>query len=287
MRDEHPLPAVDHVVDGVRLSVVRHGSDEGLPLLLIHGMPTSSYLWRDVQRDLGHAHPTIAADLLGLGGSERPAAEVYGFAAQAQLLLRLLDELGIDRVGVVGHDVGGGIAVHLTAMAPSRVAALVLVDSPLHADTWPIPSVAAIIAPVLGDVQAAFLRTVPAVGRRYLSRQLGKGLLSSELTPKVRGHYVEPLLSPEGSRSVVRFARAFDAPATEEALLAVAKEPPPTLVLWGEGDVFIAPAYGRRLVDAIPGARWVPVPDAGHFLPEDRPERVAEEVAGFCAELAD
>jgi pimeloyl-ACP methyl ester carboxylesterase len=64
----------------------------------------------------------------------------------------------------------------------------------------------------------------------------------------------------------------------------VAVEPPPTLVLWGEQDVWHGPAYGRRVVADLPGALWVPVPDAGHLLPEDRPERVAEEVEGFLAE---
>ncbi|HVF20353.1 MAG TPA: alpha/beta hydrolase [Mycobacteriales bacterium] len=284
MRDVHPLPGADHLVGDIRLHVVAHGAGPGLPLLLLHGLPTTSYLWRDVQRDLEHSHRTFAPDLLGLGASERPSAGRYDLASQADLMLRLLDELGVDRVGVVGHDVGGAVAVHLTALAPERVAALVLVDSPLHADTWPVASVATLIAPALGEVQTTMLRLVPAAGRRYLGLQLGRSLASGRMDGDVLDRYAAPLLSRDGGRGLLALVRAFDNTALEATLGMVATDPPPTLVLWGEDDVWHGPAYGRRLVDAIPGALWVPVPDAGHLLPEDRPERVAEEIEGFLAE---
>jgi pimeloyl-ACP methyl ester carboxylesterase len=284
MRDQHALPGVDHLVDGVRLHVVHHGDGDGLPVLLLHGLPTSSYLWRDVQRDLEHNHRTFAPDLLGLGASERPADGRYDLASQAALLLRLLDDLVPGPVAVVGHDVGGGVALHLAALAPDRVAALVLVDTPAHADAWPVPAVAALQLPVVGEAQVAAMRLVPDLGRRYLASQLGRGLVGP-LAPHVLQQYAAPLLTADGSRGVLALVRAFDPPAVEAALRLVAADPPPTLVLWGEADPWHGPAYGRRLADDIPGARWVCVPDAGHFLPEDRPERVAEEVEGFLADV--
>ena len=111
MRDVHPLPGGDHLVGDVRLHVVHHGAGPGLPLLLLHGLPTTSYLWRDVQRDLEHGHRTYAPDLVGLGCSERPADGRYDFGAQAALLLALADDLGLERFAVVGHDIGGGLDV--------------------------------------------------------------------------------------------------------------------------------------------------------------------------------
>ena len=69
------------------------------------------------------------------------------------------------------------------------------------------------------------------------------------------------------------------------ALEVVAAAPPPTLVLWGGDDARLTPAYGARVAAIIPGATWVPVADAGHLLPVERPERVAEEIAGFLSEL--
>jgi len=284
MRDVHPLPGADHLVGDIRLHVVDHGAGPGLPILLLHGLPTTSYLWRDVQRDMEHTHRTFAPDLLGLGCSERPPAGRYDLASQAELMLRLLDRLGLDRAAVVGHDIGGGVAVHLAALAPDRVAALVLVDTPLHADTWPVASVASLIAPGLGEAQTAMLRLLPVAGRRYLGLQLGRSLASGRMDEAVLDRYADPLLTRDGARGVLSLVRAMDPAAVESALRLVAVQQPPTLVMWGEEDVWHGPAYGRRLVDDLPGALWVPVPDAGHLLPEDRPERVAEEIEGFLAE---
>jgi 2-hydroxymuconate-semialdehyde hydrolase len=286
MRDEHPLPGTDHIVDGVRIHVVRHGSGAGLPLLLLHGFPTSSYLWRDVQRDLEHQHVTYAPDLLGLGASERPVTARYDLGRQAELTVALLDTLGLDRIGVVGHDIGAGVAVHLAALAPERVAALVLVDAPLHADVWPIPEVSALGMPLLGPAQMFLLRASGSLGRRYLGARLSRGLQAAALTPRQLDHYLAPLLTSDGSAGGLRLVRALDAGAVESALQVVRREPPPTLVLWGEGDRYFSPAYGRRVAVDIPGSTFVLVSDAGHFLPEDRPERIAEEVAAFVAELA-
>ena len=284
MRDEHPLPGTDHVVDGVRLHVVHHGSGPGLPVLLLHGMPTSSYLWRDVQRDLGRAHRTYAPDLVGLGCSERPASG-YDFGTQASLLVGLADDLGLDRFAVAGHDIGGGVALHLTALARDRVAALVLLDSPVHADLWPVPAVRALRTPWLGEAQGALLRLVPGAGASFLRSQLARGLRASELSSKALSHYVAPLLSADGTRGLLALARAFDPVATEAALSAVAAEPPPTLVLWAAEDAWFSSAVGRRVAGDLPKASYVEVADAGHFLPEDRPERVAEEIAAFLAEV--
>lgn len=285
MRDEHPLPGTDHVVDGVRLHVVHHGSGAGLPVLLLHGMPTSSYLWRDVQRDLEHHHRTYAPDLVGLGCSERPAAGRYDFGSQASLLLGLVDQLGLERFAVVGHDVGGGVALHLTALARERVAALVLVDAPVHADLWPVPAVRSLAAPLLGEAQTTALRLVPGAAETVLGGALRRGLRGSELSGKVLAHYAAPLTTGDGGRGVLSLVRAFDPQATEAALALVAADPPPALVLWAAEDAWFSPAVGRRVAGDLPGASYVEVSDAGHFLPEDRPERVAEEIAAFLAEV--
>jgi pimeloyl-ACP methyl ester carboxylesterase len=185
----------------------------------------------------------------------------------------------------VGHDVGGGVAVHLASLAPSRVAALVLVDSPLHADTWPVPAIRALATPFLGEVQGGLMRLVPDAGARYLASQLARGLRATELSARSAALYAAPLLSADGSRGLLSLIRAADPAAVEAAFDVVRLDPPPTLVLWADGDAWFSPAVGRRIAGDVPGASYVEVADAGHFLPEDRPERVAEELAGFLAEL--
>ncbi|HVA61015.1 MAG TPA: alpha/beta fold hydrolase [Mycobacteriales bacterium] len=286
MHDPHPLPGSDVVVDGVRLHVTRHGRPGGPPVLLIHGLPTSAYLWHDVMRDLGHSRLTIATDLVGLGRSERPPGRYYGLGAQAVLLRGLLDQLGFDRVVVVGHDLGGAVAVHLAGLAADRIAGLVLVDSPVHADAWPTRPVLPLLAPLAGEAFAAGLRATPGLARSVLARSLGASLADSRLTSREIDSYLTPLLGPDGPRGLLRFVRAVDLEATESVWRLVAAAPPPALVLWGERDHLHPAEYGRRVAGELRGAAWVPVSGAGHLLPQERPERVAEELTGFLAEFA-
>lgn len=248
-------------------------------MLLLHGLATSSYLWRDVMRDLERDVRTIAPDLLGLGRSERPRVEGNDPPAQALRLLGLLDGLGVDRVVVAGHALGGAIAVHLTALAPERVAGLVLLGSALHRDAWPAPAVLPLTLPVVGDAYAALARRTPRLARALLGRGLG-------LQPgPVLDHYAAPLATPDGVRGLLRVTRAVDLVTTVAAWQLVRSAPPPTLLLWGGDDQVHAASYGRRLADEMPAATWVPLAGHGHLLPEDCPERVAEELAGFRADL--
>lgn len=286
MRDAHPLPGADVVVVGVdgtplRLHLVSHGGAGGTPVLLLHGVPTSSYLWRDVVRDLGHERRCLAPDLVGTGASERPATRrPYALDAQARALLRLLDEQGVERVTVVGHNLGGSIAVHLAAFAPERVSGLVLLAAPVHADVWPVPPALPLLVPGLGELEARLARWAPGLAHRALARALG-----TDLSDREAACYLRPLRDPAGAAGLVALVRSADLRAVEASLRIVRADPPPALVLWGERDRVLSTAYGRRLTGELPGAAWVPVAEAGHLLPQERPERVAEEIAAFVADL--
>ena len=282
MRQEHPLPGSDLVVDGVRMYVVRHGRDRrrgvAPPLLLLHGAFASSYLWRDVMRDLEDDRRTLAPDLVGLGRSERPLVGGLDAAAQARRLVVLLDLLGAQRVAVAGHGIGGAVAVHLTALVPDRVAWLALLAAPVHADAWPLPGTLPLLVPGLA---VGYLGT--ARSRRHALRvALGA---PQRLPAAILDHYAAPLGTRDGVRGIIRFVRAVDLAAAEVGWELVRRSPPSTLILWGRDDAVLSSAYGERLVAELPTASWVPVAGAGHLLPEELPERVAEELAGFGAEV--
>jgi pimeloyl-ACP methyl ester carboxylesterase len=248
---------------------------------MLHGLPTTSYLWRDVARDLGQDHLCLMPDLIGLGSSEKPLQRrPYALDAQARVVLGTLDTLQVDRVVAVGHDLGGAVAVHLAALAPQRVAGIVLIDSPVHADVWPVPSVLPLLTPGIAQAEVGLLRHTPALARKVLARSLG-----STLEPRELDSYLSPLLSADGGAALLRFVRAVDLAAVEAAWRVICAGPPPALVLWGEADRLHRTAYGRRVAREIGGA-WVPVSDGDHLLPQQRPERVAEEIAGFSADLA-
>ena len=202
MHDPHPLPGSSVVVDGLRVHTVQHGAGTGLPIVLLHGLPTTSYLWHDVVRDLatrpGPGRRCIAPDLPGLGSSEVPPPGRAGLADIARIVLGLLNRLEIERAVLVGHDLGGGVAVSAAALAPERVAGLVLVDAPVHSDTWPPRPALPLLAPGLGEAYLAGLRLAPDLARGVLARALGNAVPPAELEP-----YLRPLLRPDGARGLL------------------------------------------------------------------------------------
>lgn len=298
--DVHPLPGREIVcavpgaqhVDGqpapppVRLHVVEHGrrpeDGGGLPLVMLHGLPATSYLWRHVARDLERERLCVMPDLVGCGESERPSdPRAYRLEEQAALLLGLLDRLGLGQVAVLGNDLGGAVAVHLAALAGPRVRALVLSGAPIHDLVWPTPPVVPLLLPGTGPALLGLLRARPGLARRLVARALGARLDDRELD-----RYLSSLRSPEDATALLRLVRAVDLHPVERAWEGLRHDPVPTLVLWGERDRLRSPAYGRRLTAEMPGAVWAPISDAGHLVPAERPERVAEEVGGFLADLS-
>jgi pimeloyl-ACP methyl ester carboxylesterase len=185
-------------------------------------------------------------------------------------MLDLLNQLGHERAVVIGHDIGGAIGVHMAALAPERVIALVLVSTPLHQDAWPPPPVAPLLVPALGPVLTRIARLHPELTSRAVAALAG-GAVAADAGDRLRGAH--------------ELAAGFDVGAAESALAVVAAAPPPTLVLWGEDDTRLTPAYGARVAAAVSGATWVPIAGAGHLVPVDRPERVAEEIAGFLDDV--
>ena len=284
MHDAHPLPGEDIVVEGVRVHVVRHGRDDARhpypPLVLLHGLPTSSYLWHDVMRDLEHDHRMVAPDLIGLGRSERPVGRWYDLAAQARLMWRALERLRLRRVVLVGHDIGGALATQMTALHAERVAGLVLVDAPVHRDAWPVPAALPLTLPVVGRAYVGALARSPRLATVALRRAL-----PADLPVAAVDRHLAPLLCHDGARGLLALTRAVDMAAVEAAWRIVCAQPPPSLVLWGEDDTLHSTAYGRRLATELGSAAWVPIAGAGALLPQERPERVAEEIDGFVAEL--
>ena len=117
------------LVDGARIAYTDSGGED-VPVVLIHGTPAHAYIWRHVRPGLVDAgHRVVVFDLLGYGLSEMPVEADTSVAAQARILGRLLDKLGVGRVHVVGHDIGGAIAMIFAIGEPERVERLALIDT--------------------------------------------------------------------------------------------------------------------------------------------------------------
>jgi len=265
-------------VDGLRIFLLDEGT--GFPVLLLHGVPTSAYLWRDVVPVVALTNRALAPDLPGFGYSDKPRDRSYAVPAQADVVSALLGMLGIDRCALVGHDLGALVAAELIAREPERYPYLVLTNTSLRVAGWHGASLLTPLRlPLVGECAMALARRwmLGLAMRPYLAR-------TSRLTREALDHYWWPfahgfkpvLLSMlrEGIGSPDDFTRWR---------AALAAYPGAALIAWGLRD----PTFGRDDLDDVrsllPEATVQAFPNANHFIPEDRPLALGRLIALFVA----
>jgi pimeloyl-ACP methyl ester carboxylesterase len=267
---------------GQRVAYHLHGA--GPAIVLVHGITSSSRTWRSVVEPLAEGHTVLAPDLLGHGRSAKPRGD-YSLGAYASGLRDLLAVLRIPRATVVGHSLGGGIAMQFAYQFPERVERLVLVDSgglgeevslALRAATLPG---AEVVMPFL------FTPVSRAVGRTA-SKVLGRVGLRANANVRGLAEGLDSLGDGDARRAFVHTARSVIDPrgqridARDRLYLS---EGVPTLLIWGERDRIIPLAHGVRAHELMPHSRLEVFPGAGHFPFNDDPERFAGVLGDFIA----
>lgn len=251
------------------------GADRpGTPVVLTHGTPSWSYLWRHVAPALAHERPVYLWDLPTYGDSTgAPGGEVPSVAGHARTLAALVEHWGLQAPVLLGHDIGAGtvLRAHLVHGAP--VSALVLVDAAVlppwvtgatqhvrqHLDTYrEMPT------HLFGAMVATHLRTAVA----------------STLPDEVEHAYLDRFTGPDGQRRYLDQVAGFSEDDTRDVVARLGEIGVPTDVVWGAEDAWLPLSAATALRDAVPGARLHTVPAAGHFLPEDAPETFVEIVNG-------
>jgi pimeloyl-ACP methyl ester carboxylesterase len=266
-------PVERTTVDGIEIAFRRAGS--GPPLLLLHGIPTSSRIWDAVGAELVGGFDAIAPDMLGYGESAKPVDRDVSMAAQARLMPGLLDALGVERAIVVGHDLGGAVAQWLAVDAPDRVAGLMLVDT-VSFDSWPIARMR-----VLRRIAPPFARRWPRRWFAAFERSLRRYVPEGEPREALRASLAAWSADRAGAEAFMRNARAMDPRITLEVAPRLAGLALPAHVVWGRDDPFQKVRWAERVQAAIPGATLT-VLDGGHFLPWDRPLEVAAEIRALA-----
>ncbi len=249
---------------------------QGEPVVLLHGIPTWSFLYHDVIPLLAPHCRLLAPDFLGHGYSDRRDRFDRSLRAQTAAILRFLDELGIERATFVGHDTGGGVALIAAIEHADRVQRLVLTNAVAY-DSWPIDDMIALGNPMWRDKQ-------PAEVAEFVASGLPDGIHhATRLTAGFRAGIVAPWADEEGKISLIRNASALNTNHTMELVDRHGEVAAPTLVLWGVHDPWQPIADGERLAQEIPGARLERV-EASHWIPWDAPEAFASAIAGFLRE---
>jgi len=260
-------------VGGHELAYRRAGA--GTPVLLVHGITTHSFLWEGVMRALlaRGGLDLVAVDLLGCGRSAKPLDASYALSAHADLLVRFCAELGLARLHLVGHDLGGGIGQIMAVRAPSLLRTLSLVNC-VGYDYWPVQPITALRTPVVRQLMLA------AIDAGAFSLVVRRGLFHKELvTPAFMADFLEPLATPEGRKAFVHFARCLDNANLMEIVDDLRRLRVPTQVAWGLADAYLPFAIAERLAADVPGARLDRLPTAGHYSPLDEPEQLAALLA--------
>ncbi|HEX7298245.1 MAG TPA: alpha/beta hydrolase [Solirubrobacteraceae bacterium] len=263
---------------GVRFHLAEAGA--GPPVLLLHGWPQHWWAWRRVVPLLAPHARLIMLDLRGFGWSDAPPRG-YGKEGMAEDVLAVLDALGLERVRMIGHDWGAWIAFLACCAAPERVERLLAlgivppVGRPRPralAGVWRLAYQLVLAAPVLGERVVA--------SRRFVPWLLTAGAADAGAFSRDDLHaFAAVLAEPARARASARLYRTF---VTREAWRARGRRlRVPTLLMLGARDPVVRPAMvaGRE--------RWAAdltvevIPGCGHFVPEERPELVAERARSF------
>lgn len=250
----------------------------GLPLVLIHGIPTGPALWRRVLPRVSGAR-CLAWEMVGYGASI-PQGEDRDISVgrQADYLVDWLKHLGIEQAVLAGHDLGGGVAQIAAVRHPGLCSGLFLTNAIAY-DSWPIPSVKALQA------AAGLVRHFPNALAKQILRTL---MYRGHNDPNQRGealavhwaHYARH----GGAEALIRQVRSLDVHDT----LAVAQALPdlrvPARVVWGAADQFQKLKYGRRLAQDL-AAPLHRIERGRHFTPEDHPQIIAQQINALLVDV--
>ncbi|MFC8419269.1 alpha/beta fold hydrolase [Streptomyces coelicoflavus] len=252
----------------------RLGGPGGRPLVLLHGTPFSSYVWRAVARSLARDHQVFVWDMPGYGRSQKAAGQDVSLAAQGRVFAGLLDHWGLEDPLVAAHDFGGAVALRAHLLHGARYGALALVD-PVALAPWGSPFFRLVRenAEVFARLPESLHR---ALVREYVGSTGGPGL-----HPAVLDRLVEPWLGETGQPAFYRQIAQADQRYTDEMQDRYAGIDVPTLICWGEDDAWIPVAKGRELAGLVPGARWEPIAHAGHLVQEDAPAELTAALLDF------
>jgi pimeloyl-ACP methyl ester carboxylesterase len=262
--------------------VIYRVAGSGPPIVLIHGMLNSSSHWRSVALSLASEYTVVAPDLIGHGDSAAPRGD-YSLGAHAASIRDLLAAIGIDRATLVGHSLGGGVAMQFFYQFPQRVERLVLISSGgLGREVKPalrsaaLPGVSALLSLT---IRPRLLDALAQGGARLRKRGVRSGVYL-----QAAARALGPLQNADAQQAFLHTLRAVidvhgqRVSATDRLYLL---ESLPTMIVWGERDNTIPLAHGRSAHEAIPHSRFRTLADAAHFPHLDDPEGLSQLLREF------
>ncbi len=258
-------------IDGLRTYVLDIGM--GDPVVFLHGIPTNSFLWRNVAQVVSHRWRVIAPDLLGFGFSDRPVDMDLSPTGQATFIQRVLGELGVDRYALVVHDFGALVGAELLSRDPDRVTQLVVLNTSFWEDDWGgsgLSPFGVLKLPLVGETAFRF-------ARKFMLREAFALYVSERqrLTDDVMDVYWHPFTDGFSDVLLTIFrsgAKQMDDQQFCRWRDAIEAFDRPSLVIWGDKDRTFQTHVGRKIASILPAGNLEIFEHSNHFLQEDRPE---------------
>lgn len=270
-----------------RIAYVERGT--GPAAVFLHGWPLNGYQWRDSMAQLADVRRCITADFMGLGYSEVAADADLSPIRQCEMIITVMDALGVDRADLISNDSATTIAQLLAALHPERVRSMLITNGDVHTNSPP-PA----LQPTIEEARQGLL--VKRLERqvmdpRIAQTQEGLGVAFTNpafVTPDLVEAYLRPLVStPVRRKQCQQYGIAFEPnplPAVEGKLRA---SQIPARIVWGTGDQLFAPEWAEWLNKALPKSQGVRyVEKANLFFPEEFPEIIVEEARRLWATMA-
>lgn len=263
-------------VDGLTVACVDHG--DGPPVMLLHGWPTSSFLYREITPVLAREHRVIVPDLPGFGHSSKPVDQTYTFEFFAGVLDAVVEQLDLAPLGLVVHDLGGPVGVHWALHRPGLVSRLAILNTLLYPEFH--PSVYEFVGQLLDETSR-----VAAVSDQGLQDILRLGVANPDdaLSTDVLDAISAPFQSDDDRNALAAAAVGLNPDGFAEIAERLPQVSIPVLGIYGTKDAIlpdVADTFARLQRD-IPHADITSLNDAGHFLQEDAPGEIAERLAAF------
>jgi pimeloyl-ACP methyl ester carboxylesterase len=262
----------------LKIHTLIKGEKTNPALVLLHGWPSSSLLWRHLIPELSKHFFVLAPDLPGHGKSDKPEAAIYDLDLFRGFILDFFDAFNLSTAHLCIHDLGGMAGLSFAVRHPERIDKFIVMNTSPYSD-WSFALRASIFLLKQKTLTWLFLN-------RFVFREVLKnGFYNKQLlTPDIVDIFRAPWINSKQDR------KAFSRTLTVPPELMVEKKEDlrkinlPTLILWGRKDVFFPFKIARMLHDDIKTSRLVAVDKAGHFLQKEQPEFILREMMGFLTQ---
>jgi pimeloyl-ACP methyl ester carboxylesterase len=248
---------------------------DGPPVVLVHGTPSRSVLWRDVAPVLAEHFAVHVFDLLGFGQSERHEHQEVSIRVQGEVLAELVAAWRLGAPALVGHDIGGPAVLRAHLLEGVAASHIALID-------------ANVLRPWIITANTVHLRAHPDAYRTmptHIFREIAAAQLRTAtfapMSPAVFAAYFDQWEGQQGQELWIRKVLSFDEQDTADFEPMLEQLQTPTRILWGAHDTWLSPDYGAAIEARLPAADRIVIPDAGHFCPEDQPAAFAEALDEF------